>query len=422
MPSTAERGGVVFGSRSRTHLFRGCQPEGTPRIWAANLGHRQRSRPSEWTTSCEGTSEATPFEGSPLASRIPRTSSVIRAGAWLVTTDPKQYTGWLSLRLGSRSMRAPKVFISHASEDKERFVLSFATELRTAGVDSWVDEWEILPGDSIVRKIFSEGIDGADAIVVVLSRVSVRKSWVQEELDAAVVQRITKETRLIPVVLDGLTPEEVPVPLRHLLWIRADQSDVGGAAGRVVDAVFEVNRRPLLQAAPAYVQALGTFEGLGAVDSLVLRRVCVEAIDSFGENFDTAEFVASLEDVDLAPDAALESLEVLHELGYVKILKTFAQGILGMRHFSLTSSGMELYLNSTSDYASSMQIVCTAIVNGGSQGSDEELSAQTGVPRLVVLHVLRVLAARGLVKLSQAFGPSSVYYGASPRLRRLIEA
>lgn len=319
-------------------------------------------------------------------------------------------------------MRAPKVFISHASEDKARFVLSFATELRTAGVDSWVDEWEILPGDSIVRKIFSEGIDGADAIVVVLSRVSVRKSWVQEELDAAVVQRITRETRLIPVVLDGLTPEEVPVSLRHLLWIHADQSDVGGAAGRVVDAVFEVNRRPLLQAAPAYVRALGTFEGLGAVDSLVLRRVCVEAIESFGENFDTAEFVASLEDVDLAPDAALESLEVLHELGYVKILKTLAQGILGMRHFSLTSSGMELYLNSTSDYASSMQTVCTAIVNGGPQGSDEELSAQTGVPRLVVLHVLRVLAARGLVKLSQAFGPSSVYYGVSPRLRRLIEA
>jgi hypothetical protein len=124
-------------------------------------------------------------------------------------------------------MSAPKVFVSHASEDKERFVLSFATELRSAGVDAWVDEWEILPGDSIVRKIFAEGIDEADAIVVVLSRVSVCKSWVQEELDAAVVQRITKETRLIPVVLDGLTPEEVPVPLRHLLWIRADHSDAG---------------------------------------------------------------------------------------------------------------------------------------------------------------------------------------------------
>jgi hypothetical protein len=33
----------------------------------------------------------------------------------------------------------PKVFISHASEDKERFVLAFAERLRASGVDAWLD-------------------------------------------------------------------------------------------------------------------------------------------------------------------------------------------------------------------------------------------------------------------------------------------
>ena len=56
---------------------------------------------------------------------------------------------------------APKVFISHASEDKDRFVLGLATKLRDSGVDAWLDKWEMLPGDSLVDKIFEA--DGEDA-------------------------------------------------------------------------------------------------------------------------------------------------------------------------------------------------------------------------------------------------------------------
>ena len=55
----------------------------------------------------------------------------------------------------------PKVFISHASEDKERFVMNFASKLRANGVDAWLDKWEMLPGDSLVDKIFEEGIKEA---------------------------------------------------------------------------------------------------------------------------------------------------------------------------------------------------------------------------------------------------------------------
>lgn len=53
---------------------------------------------------------------------------------------------------------SPKVFVSHASEDKDRFVLRFAERLRQKGIDAWLDKWEMLPGDSLVDKIFVEGI------------------------------------------------------------------------------------------------------------------------------------------------------------------------------------------------------------------------------------------------------------------------
>jgi hypothetical protein len=42
----------------------------------------------------------------------------------------------------------PRVFVSHASEDKDRFVLGFARRLRENGVDAWLDQWEMKPGDT----------------------------------------------------------------------------------------------------------------------------------------------------------------------------------------------------------------------------------------------------------------------------------
>ncbi|MHB9102858.1 MAG: toll/interleukin-1 receptor domain-containing protein [Sulfuricella sp.] len=47
-------------------------------------------------------------------------------------------------------MTAPKVFVSHASEDKARFVVDFARRLRENGVEAWLDQWEMKPGDSQV--------------------------------------------------------------------------------------------------------------------------------------------------------------------------------------------------------------------------------------------------------------------------------
>src|SRR3954464_5104636 len=118
---------------------------------------------------------------------------------------------------------APKAFISHASEDKDRFVLAFAKKLSEKGVDAWLDKWEIMPGDSLVDKIFEEGIRNACAFLVVLSAKSVAKPWVREELDSGMVQKINKLCRLIPVVIDEC---EVPQALKHLKWVRIKDTEV----------------------------------------------------------------------------------------------------------------------------------------------------------------------------------------------------
>lgn len=108
----------------------------------------------------------------------------------------------------------PKVLISHASEDKDRFVLAFAEALRKNGIDSWVDRWEMRPGDSFVDKIFEEGIASASVVVVILSKFSINKPWVSQELDSAFVRKVNNGTKFIPVILDDC---KIPVAHEHFL-------------------------------------------------------------------------------------------------------------------------------------------------------------------------------------------------------------
>ena len=147
-----------------------------------------------------------------------------------------------------------RAFLSHASEDKSGFVEPLARELAEMGVAPWLDVWEIRPGDSLVKKLFDEGLDTVDAVIVVVSASSAAKPWVREELDAAVVRRITSSTRLIPVRLDDAP---VPAPIQHLIWISADRTPEGirSAAEQITDALYARDKRPAVAPPPAYTTA-----------------------------------------------------------------------------------------------------------------------------------------------------------------------
>lgn len=108
----------------------------------------------------------------------------------------------------------PRIFISHSSQDKE-FARQLAEDLRRFGFDVWYDEWEIAVGDSIVEKVFS-GLAASDTLIIVLSPVSVSSRWVKEELDTAVMRRISENNiRIMPVLIKTC---EIPIPLRHIRY------------------------------------------------------------------------------------------------------------------------------------------------------------------------------------------------------------
>src|SRR5258708_24318834 len=220
---------------------------------------------------------------------------------------------------GDVRVQQPVAFISHASEDKPDFAEPLARELASLGIRAWLDKWEIKPGDSVVRKLFDEGLATAQAVVVVISDNSVSKPWVREELDAAMVARINGETRLIPVRLDGA---DVPPPLRHLVWITAERSDQGvqKAARQIADTIFGKDVRPSVAAPPAYLST-SPIPGLSAADTALLDILGRDAIDHdalIGLSWQRIEAAAA--EKALSAEELAESLAALQHRHYVKIL------------------------------------------------------------------------------------------------------
>jgi TIR domain len=124
----------------------------------------------------------------------------------------------------SEKINGPKsqsrVFISYANQDKP-FVRKLINELEKHNLSVWFDEQEIKVGDSIVAKI-SEGLRDSDYLVVVLSKASVTSSWVQEELNAALMNQISdKGSVVLPVLIEDC---DLPPLLRSRLYadFRAD--------------------------------------------------------------------------------------------------------------------------------------------------------------------------------------------------------
>jgi serine/threonine protein kinase len=94
------------------------------------------------------------------------------------------------------------VFISHASEDKDRIARPLANLLTQAGLRVWIDENELRLGDSLRRKI-EQGLAESRYGVVILSQAFFAKDWPQRELDALTSLETPKRKVILPV-WDGI--------------------------------------------------------------------------------------------------------------------------------------------------------------------------------------------------------------------------
>lgn len=114
--------------------------------------------------------------------------------------------------------RPLRVFLCHASQDKPS-VRNLYKRLNSEGIDVWLDEEKLLPGQNWRLEI-PKAVRSSDIIVVCLSGNSISKEgFVQSEIKIALDIATEKPEGTIFIIPLRLEECEVPESLRHLQWV-----------------------------------------------------------------------------------------------------------------------------------------------------------------------------------------------------------
>ncbi|MDI9216431.1 toll/interleukin-1 receptor domain-containing protein [Clostridium tertium] len=90
------------------------------------------------------------------------------------------------------------LFISHASEDKEEFVIPLVEALTSYGVNVWFDKTELKIGDSLSKKI-DEGLIKSNYGLIVISKDFMKKGWTDYELKSLLNKEIGNKKVMLPI-------------------------------------------------------------------------------------------------------------------------------------------------------------------------------------------------------------------------------
>lgn len=104
----------------------------------------------------------------------------------------------------------PTLFFSYARADAE-LALKLATDLRSAGINLWMDQLDIQAGDRWDRAV-EEALTTCPCLLVILTPTSVASNNVMDEVSMA----LEENKRVVPVLFGDC---EIPLRLRRLQYI-----------------------------------------------------------------------------------------------------------------------------------------------------------------------------------------------------------
>ncbi|MEI7825228.1 MAG: toll/interleukin-1 receptor domain-containing protein [Chlorobiaceae bacterium] len=130
-------------------------------------------------------------------------------------------------------MPETSVFISYSRGDKE-IARQIRLKLESVGMRVWIDEGELLAGDSLIQKI-SEGVGDADYLVALVSEYSIESEWCQKEISLAATDGIkSRRTKVIPVRVGDV---EMPRTLADVVYLDFDTTRAEESAAKIVDDI-----------------------------------------------------------------------------------------------------------------------------------------------------------------------------------------
>lgn len=308
-----------------------------------------------------------------------------------------------------------KIFVSYSHEDSE-FVERLATSLLNAGEDIWLDKWEITGGDSLIKKIFEEGLSNAAAFIVVISQESVKSKWVRQELDVATVSMINGLTKIIPIIIGDA---EIPVALRALLWIDM-RNNFGEGVQKIINSVHGITDKPKQPPRESIASTLaenvaGLSKAASTVGLFVLRSSDQDSgqVQAFSSpNLSTA--------LGLGSETIIDAIDELEEAGMVRKSKELG----GMAYQFVQFEPTYVLYREFSEYLDynpeeDVQITAVTIASAG-EIKNEELAKKTGLSPGRLNRAVAYLADYNLVDRIQTLGtfPYTFYHVSATRRTR----
>ena len=107
------------------------------------------------------------------------------------------------------------VFMSHRRSDALE-AEALANDIRSAGHQVWLDDWEIGLGDSIVAKM-NEGLEGAAYLVLCYSKAGSEAPWMGREWQSALARQLNgSAVKILPVILTGGSPPAILADIQYV--------------------------------------------------------------------------------------------------------------------------------------------------------------------------------------------------------------
>lgn len=188
--------------------------------------------------------------------------------------------------------------------------------------------------------VFNQGLGGSDYVIIGLSKTSVQKPWVREEMDVATVMRIDGQCRIIPVTLD----DDVVVPTALIHLLRRSATGPGGISALaeiLIRDIFGAGDRPPLGAPPAFAIHRSRRPDLpDPIDDIVFQAVIdlLRRHDALNWCFVLDDFKNELVAGGISEDAYVESMDLLIRNGFITATSDYSG-----RRFSMAGSPVTAY-------------------------------------------------------------------------------
>lgn len=322
----------------------------------------------------------------------------------------------------NRMETTPHAFLCHATEDKG-VARPLAEELQRSGIDTFYDEWEIGPGDSLRRKV-EEGIGGCTHFIVLLTPVSIQKPWVNEEIDAGFVRNLEGKCKFIPLRC-GLDVDQLPQLLKGKYSPALDGGQDESNIKKLIDFIHGISSKPPLGGPPRVIKesSSGALGLSPAAEAIV--RLMVESSDN-GKANDPAIPPAQLKEATgLDDDDIIAAVDELETQGYVRPARGLVAAPFGYKFVDATNAlfvTFDEHFKQWNPENDALQIAAD-LVNGSGSGHVSEMAEKYDWTPRRMNPAVNYLVDRNLVLASERLSHPwcRSWIQKNPRTRRFVQ-